>query len=413
MVDYGFVDGAERLEKYAPGGFHPVLVGDRIHNRYQVVDKLGHGGWSTVWLVHDAQEQRYLALKVGVADSLPREVPVLRALGARPEAPGFEYIPHLLDEFTVSGPNGTHPCYTTALALCNLRECSFSQLFPLDVARAMAYQLVLAVAYVHSQNLVHGDIHLRNVLVQSQSSIDKLSISQFRQQYGEPDSYKVERRDGQPLTTNVPSFITVPLYMGKNAKEFTLQDARIVLSDFGEAYSPGTDVRLGKDCHTPVDFRPPEALFEPHTPLSFSADIWSLATAIWDILGMQALFSSAFYSDKQVVCQIVDILGPLHDDWYNSWKDRDEFFDDNRQPTEGRHVWPGIQQAFRNRVQKYRGEANMEKLCAEEEAAFLDMMKRMLVYRPEERFTVQQVLECDWMVKWARSDYERSRPPQV
>ena len=103
MVDHGFVGGPERLDKYVPGGVHPVLVGDRIYNRYEVVDKLGHGGWPTVWLVHDSQEQRYLALKVGIADSLPREVPILRALSAQPEALGFENIPHLLDEFTVSG----------------------------------------------------------------------------------------------------------------------------------------------------------------------------------------------------------------------------------------------------------------------------------------------------------------------
>lgn len=387
-------------------------MGDRIHNRYDVVDKLGHGGWSIIWLVHDSQEQRYLALKVGIADSLPREVPILRALGARPEAPGFENIPHLLDEFTVSGPNGSHPCYTTALALCDLRKCSFGQLFHLDVARAMAYELVLAVAYVHSQNFVHGDIHLSNILVQAQTSIDKLSIPEFRKQYGSPDSYTVSRRDGQPLTPNVPAMVTTPLYMGKDSEDFSLPEARIVLSDFGEAYQPDTDVRLGKDCHTPVDFRPPEALFEPDAPLSFSADIWSLATAIWDIIGMQALFSSAFRSEEEVMCEIVDIMGPLPDNWYTIWKHRDEYFDQDGQPKEGRHVWPGIEQTFRNRVQKYRREADMVELCAEEEAAFLDMMKGMLKYSPEERYTAQQVLECDWMVKWACRDYERSRWPE-
>lgn len=405
-------DGTEPLDRYEPGGFHPVLVGDRIHNRYDVVDKLGHGGWSIIWLVHDSQEQRYLALKVGIADSLPREVPILRALGARPEAPGFENIPHLLDEFTVSGPNGSHPCYTTALALCDLRKCSFGQLFHLDVARAMAYELVLAVAYVHSQNFVHGDIHLSNILVQAQTSIDKLSIPEFRKQYGSPDSYTVSRRDGQPLTPNVPAMVTTPLYMGKDSEDFSLPEARIVLSDFGEAYQPDTDVRLGKDCHTPVDFRPPEALFEPDAPLSFSADIWSLATAIWDIIGMQALFSSAFRSEEEVMCEIVDIMGPLPDNWYTIWKHRDEYFDQDGQPKEGRHVWPGIEQTFRNRVQKYRREADMVELCAEEEAAFLDMMKGMLKYSPEERYTAQQVLECDWMVKWACRDYERSRWPE-
>lgn len=158
MPEYAPIDGSERLEKYTPGGYHPILVGDTIRDRYQVVDKLGHGGWSTVWLVHDADEQKYLALKVGIVDSLPREIPILRALGNQAHGPGAERTPRLLDVFTISGPNGSHPCYTTTLALGDLRECSFSRLFRHDVARILAYELTLAVAYVHAQGFVHGGL---------------------------------------------------------------------------------------------------------------------------------------------------------------------------------------------------------------------------------------------------------------
>lgn len=154
MFEYNYIDGAERLERYTPGGYHPVQVGDKIHNRYLVVDKLGQGGWSTVWLVHDPTESRYLALKIGVADSLPHEVPILRALNARTQ--DQQLVPAVLDEFTIEGPNGSHPCYTTEVSLCNMRECSFSQLFHLDVARAMAYELTLAVTYIHERGFAHG-----------------------------------------------------------------------------------------------------------------------------------------------------------------------------------------------------------------------------------------------------------------
>lgn len=46
--EYDWVDGAERLERYRPGGYHSLLIGDVLHERYHIVHKLGFGGYSTV-----------------------------------------------------------------------------------------------------------------------------------------------------------------------------------------------------------------------------------------------------------------------------------------------------------------------------------------------------------------------------
>lgn len=64
----------------------------------------------------------------------------------------------MLDEFKVQGPNGEHICYTVTPAQCNLRDISFSRLFPLEVARALSYGLAQAAAYTHSQGYVHGGL---------------------------------------------------------------------------------------------------------------------------------------------------------------------------------------------------------------------------------------------------------------
>lgn len=42
------------------GGYHPVKVGDVYKGTYTVVEKLGWGHFSTVWLCHDRCEQRFL-----------------------------------------------------------------------------------------------------------------------------------------------------------------------------------------------------------------------------------------------------------------------------------------------------------------------------------------------------------------
>ncbi len=45
---------AEDLRLYCPGGYHPVHLGDLFKNgRYEVLNKLGFGSFSTVWLARD------------------------------------------------------------------------------------------------------------------------------------------------------------------------------------------------------------------------------------------------------------------------------------------------------------------------------------------------------------------------
>lgn len=162
-IEYNWIEGVEKLEKYQPRGYHPIMVGDVLHDRYHIADKLGSGGYSTVWLARDTHLKRYVALKVNIANSIPRETKVLKALSAPPPSslpvhPGYGLVPVFLDEFEVQGPNGRHTCYTVPPAQCNLREISFSRLFPLEVARALSYRLTQAVAYTHSKGYVHGGL---------------------------------------------------------------------------------------------------------------------------------------------------------------------------------------------------------------------------------------------------------------
>lgn len=163
---YHWIEGVESLEKYRCGGYHPVMIGDVLNERYQIVDKLGYGGYSTVWLARDMQQKLYVALKVGISDSRLHETTILRRLSdLKPRnssslvaSSGYEAIPPLLDEFIVRGPNGTHPCYTTTPAQCDLMDASRHCLFRLDVARALSVKLVSAIAYMHSQGYIHGGL---------------------------------------------------------------------------------------------------------------------------------------------------------------------------------------------------------------------------------------------------------------
>ncbi|SPQ27056.1 9b9f262d-e417-41ca-991e-9fbc54897877 [Thermothielavioides terrestris] len=112
----------ENVERYKPGGYHPVDIGDTITNgedTYTVLHKLGHGGFSTVWLAKRQREHSagsspsFHALKIlraDLSDELAgHEHRFLQRLGQA----GSSTHPNIVmleDSFTVSGPNGQHRC---------------------------------------------------------------------------------------------------------------------------------------------------------------------------------------------------------------------------------------------------------------------------------------------------------------
>jgi hypothetical protein len=44
----------ENPGRYCDGGYHPVYIGEKFNNKYQIISKLGYGLYSTVWLAKDS-----------------------------------------------------------------------------------------------------------------------------------------------------------------------------------------------------------------------------------------------------------------------------------------------------------------------------------------------------------------------
>ena len=163
---YQPIEDVERLERYQPGGYHPIHIGDELNNRYRVVHKLGHGAYSTIWLSRDEQHGAYVAIKVGTGDASPCEADILRRIteGTHSGNPGLSMIPKVRERFEIPGPNGHHRCYVTVPAQSSVSAALFCRHFQVETARALAAQLVLAVSCLHFQGVVHGGKLRRSLL---------------------------------------------------------------------------------------------------------------------------------------------------------------------------------------------------------------------------------------------------------
>ncbi|KAG6261202.1 hypothetical protein E4U48_007903 [Claviceps purpurea] len=415
-VQYESIEGVEETSHYGLGRYHPLHIDDRLHKRYRIVHKLGHGTFSTVWLAVDEKTTKYVAIKIGTADADRNEISILAQMAQRSGGNNIReqktlLIPAVLDQFELSGPSGNHPCLVTLPARCSLREAKGAAefgLFKIDVARSLAAQLIMAVSLVHDRGYAHGDLHLGNLFLQLPSSLDDLPVDQLYERYGQPVKRPIIRLDSNAVSgdPSVPSYAVPAVWLGVRGDKITLGEARLMLGDFGVAFRPGDKSRF--ESYTPLVLRPPEALFEPETPLTFASDIWSLGCVIFELLGHRTLLDGYFLASQDyITAQQVDLQGPMPPAWWKKWEERPKWYSEEGKPlSPACDVW-SWERTFKEWVQDSRQEWKMGTLADDELLVLLKLLRSMLAWKPSERPDISNVLKSEWVRKWALPAYHQ------
>ncbi|KAG6126960.1 hypothetical protein E4U12_006172 [Claviceps purpurea] len=400
----------------------PIDIDDRLNERYRILHLLGHGVWSKVWLAIDEETRKYVAIKVGIAQSDGSEGDILTEISQSLASSNVSndkklMIPTVLDRFEVRGPKGTHPCthpcLVTLPARCTLEDALYKErrrLLPLDLARSLAAQLAIAVSIVHEKGYAHGDLHLNNFLLQLPSSLDDLSVEKLYETYGEPKKRLLEYPEDMTASKirdlSLPKYLVTSVCLSVPGREINLAEAKLTLSDFGAAFRPADKSRFIS--YGDLALRPPEALFEPEKPLDFASDIWSLGFLIFRLLAVRSLIDEVrgCALPGQVTAQHFELSGHMPTAWWRRWEERPEWYTEDGEPVED-EPW-SWERRFEEWVQKPRQTREMEKLAEDELAAVLKLLRSMLAWKPSERPNISKVLESDWMTRWALPAYQDS-----
>ncbi|XP_029725393.2 SRSF protein kinase 3 [Aedes albopictus] len=165
----------ECREDYCRGGYHPVKLGDLFLQRYHVIRKLGWGHFSTVWLSWDLEEKRYVALKIvksaqHFTDTAKDEIQILKSIrNADPADPKRNKTVQLLNDFRITGVNGTHICMVFEVLGHNLLKLILKSNYrgiPLSNVKSIIRQVLEGLDYLHSKcKVIHTDIKPENVLL--------------------------------------------------------------------------------------------------------------------------------------------------------------------------------------------------------------------------------------------------------
>ncbi|KAK0753669.1 kinase-like domain-containing protein [Schizothecium vesticola] len=399
----------EHIYDYEPGGSHAVHLGDVFADAYRVIHKLGHGGCATVWLARDLRTcgaPKYVALKIIQSDASGDDCPEL-LLHRLVE--GGKSLPNIclpLEHFHFDGPNGSHLCFVYPVLGPRVSKGVFHAAENLeDILRSICRQVTEAVASLHAAGICHGDLRPHNIL-HPITGLDGLLESEVLCILGEPRKNPVLDPAGQENTTRTaPRYLVYPVdWSSINTDDFISKSAQLI--DFGESF---TTVSPPEDLGTPGPYRSLELILDPRV-FGIHSDLWALGCTLFEIRTGRKLIESFEDEDDGYLDAMCQILGKFPEPWWSNWQGRvgiykDEADENGRAvpvkeyPPEERNFHPSVAHDAKSILDRLGpgvwyelGRWFHAEIEGEESRLFADLLKRLVVYRPEDRMSAAEVL---------------------
>ncbi|KAL4891318.1 kinase-like domain-containing protein [Aspergillus ambiguus] len=365
----------ERMPAYDRGLYYPVKLGDIFLARYQVISKLGFGANSTVWFCRDLRQHRYIALKIFISSSREnREVRVLEHLSKiKSDHPGSGLVRKMIEKFEVTGPSGIHQCIVYEPLLTSLLHFQATldpKSLPEDLLKGALQQLLLSLDFLHSEaHVIHTDIQAKNIIISAKDD----SI------FHEWDDNETTDPSPRKAKDNYTIYQSHPFRRKKGWSGFGMP----ILSDFGEA-------RIG-EVHDglvqPDIYRAPEVILG----MSWTAkvDIWNVGVLIWDLFEDHHLFDGrgpdGCHSDAQLLAEMIAMLGPPPAKFLRNSSLSQKYWD-----ISGR--WKASEE-----IPQISLEDSEEYLEGANKRMFMQFIRKMLRWDPDERQSARELLTDPWL----------------
>lgn len=323
---------SEDGEDYCDGGYHPVGIGEAFKKgRYIVLQKLGWGHFSTVWLCFDAVKERHCAIKVQKSDphyaeAAKDEIRILRTL-KRKKGEFKDNVVALLDYFEHRGPNGRHYCLAFEVlskSLLSLMKRFNHKGIPLRMIRIIVRQILESLEYIHdSCEIIHTDLKPENVLF-IHCDEEKEYLTNVARNAAEEIERLLHRGgsdDSEPVPVSLSSVV-------ETNPDLAFASEQVKLVDFGNAC--WTTRHFTEDIQT-RQYRAPEVILG--CGYDTKADMWSLACLAFELVTGDFLFDphngDGYDRDEDHLALMLELLGPIPQEMRLRGKHTHDYFNEN------------------------------------------------------------------------------------
>ncbi|EEQ32722.1 hypothetical protein McanCB56680_005701 [Microsporum canis] len=366
--DFADSDGDVDIDVYAERQwdykFYPIRIGEVLNQAYRIDHKLGHGGFSTVWMAHDLKNKKDVALKIVATEAWGEHDYSIQEEIKRAVKDTSHLVIHTAT-FFLRGKDCNHRVLVFPLRGPTLGS-PVGRRTPMRSRMSAAKQLLEALANLHEGGIVHRDINNHNVMwgISPTENLDREA------------KYKTL---GRPLKVAIPD---EPWKPGEVVKPMvipaSMRTETFYLGDFSLAMRVGTPVT--QTGSPPIHYCSPERL-HGHEP-SLACDMWSYMVIFTELYsGFKPFYDVA---KGGLVTDIVQRIGPLPAEWKGHYCD----------PTEALDSWynqdctPDPKDSLKDVIIRKRSDA-----APEERRHALSILSRGFCVIPEKRLTARQLLQ--------------------